>query len=481
MDDFNQFLRIGRKQTVYRPVDKRVKDYKEVVIPRDVKSSAEQGSRCMDCGTPFCHWGCSIGNYIPEWNTFLAEGKWDKAYELLDASNNLPEITGRVCPALCESACVLGINDQPITCRENELAIVEYAFQKGLVKPQPPKMRTGKKVAVIGSGPAGLSAAVQLNKVGHSVTVFEKNQKMGGILRYGIPDFKLDKKVLDRRIKIWKKEGIEFKTSVNVGVDIKASDILKEFDGVCLAGGSEKPRDLPVSGRTLDGIHFAMDYLSLQNRIVSGEDVSKFTSINAKDKKVVIIGGGDTGSDCVGTAIRQGATSITQIEVLSKPPEDRTISQPWPIYPNILKTTSSHEEGVDRLWSVLTNEFIGENGKVKKLKCVKVEFEQPLGQGRPIMNEIVGSDFEIEADLVILAVGFIQPEHTGLLDQLKVDYDEKGNVKTDDTNISSVDKVFAAGDLRRGQSLVVWAISEGRKTAHFIDEFLMGKSDLPVM
>ncbi|MDD4202603.1 MAG: glutamate synthase subunit beta [Candidatus Omnitrophica bacterium] len=481
MGDFNKFLRINREKTVYRPIEERTKDYKEVAVARNTASSIEQSNRCMDCGTPFCHWGCAVGNYIPEWNALLAEGKWDKAYELLIANNNLPEVTGRICPALCESACVLGINDEPITCRENELAIVEYAFQNNIVKPKKPQKRTGKKVAVIGSGPAGLSAADQLNKAGHYVTVFEKNMKLGGIMRYGIPDFKLEKSILDRRIKVWEKEGIEFKTGVNVSTDIQTQDILTKYDAVCLAGGSEKPRDLSVEGRDLDGIFFAMDYLSLQNRVVSSEDVSKYKNINAKNKKVVVIGGGDTGSDCVGTAVRQGALSITQIEVLPKPPVDRMISQPWPTHPTLFKTTSSHEEGVQRYWSVLTKAFAGDNGKIEKLKCVKVGFEQATPKDSLIMKEIAGSEFEIQADLVILAVGFLAPEHKGLLTDLNVEYDQRGNVKTDQSNKTTVAKVFAAGDLRRGQSLVVWAISEGRKTAHFIDKYLMGKSDLPII
>ncbi|MEA3493489.1 MAG: glutamate synthase subunit beta [Candidatus Margulisiibacteriota bacterium] len=435
------FLLHKRKDVQYRPVCERVKDYKGVVKIRPDRQLRDQASRCMDCGTPFCNWGCPLGNYIPEWNDYIYTGQWKKAFELLDATNNLPEITGRVCPAPCEYACVLGINDDPVTIRENELAIIEHAFKKGWIKPNPPEKRTRKKVAVIGSGPAGLSCAVELNKNGHSVTVYEKDAKIGGILRYGIPDFKLEKKILDRRIAIWEKEGIKVKTNTEVKKDPAG------FDAVCWAGGARTPRDLEIEGRNLSGIHFAMDYLSQANKKVSGEKISE-KGINTKGKKVVVVGGGDTGSDCVGTANRQGAKCVVQIELLPQPPECRDGSCPWPKYPLLLKTTSSHKEGAERHWSILTKKFVGEKGKVKNLSCIKVEFE-----GRK-MEEIPGSEFEIEADLVILAVGFLKPELPETL---------------------SKKNVFCAGDSQRGPSLAVWALYEGRETACEIDNYLRGE------
>ncbi len=473
MADPRGFLKFKRKKSAYRPVKERVADYKEASILRLEDSSKEQASRCMDCGTPFCHWGCPIGNHIPEWNNLMFQGKWEKAFQLLDATNNMPEITGRLCPALCEYACVLGINDDAITIRENELDVIELAFKHGLIKPRPPKQRTGKRVAVVGSGPAGLSCAAQLNKAGHNVVVFEKSAKVGGILRYGIPDFKLDKKIIDRRLKLWQKEGIEFKTSVEVGEDYPSKKLLDEFDAVCLTGGSSVPRDLNIEGRELAGIHFAMDYLVQSNQRVAGEKIPKDNLIDAQDKKVVIIGGGDTGADCVGTANRQGASKIVQLEVLPKPPVDRTDDFPWPTYPMLLKTSTSHEEGADRQWSILTKKFSGEGVKVEKLHCIQVEFgPEKDAHNRPIMKEVKGSEFEIEADLVILAVGFIHPQHGGLLNQLGLEFDVRGNVKTDEDFQTSKKKIFCAGDMRRGQSLIVWAVYEGREAARAIDGYL---------
>ena len=479
--DIKGFLKVKRWSTEYRPVCERVKDYQEVFVLRTSAQSQEQGLRCMDCGTPFCHWACPVGNYIPEWNELIAAGEWQKAFELLNATNNMPEITGRLCPALCEYGCVLGINDDPVTIRENELAIIEQAFKKGFIKAQKPKQRTGRKVAVVGSGPAGLSAAAQLNKAGHKVVVFEKYNKAGGILRYGIPDFKLEKWVIDRRLEIWEKEGIRFETGVNVGVDYSASKVLKEFDAVCLTGGSRVPRDLKIEGRELSGINFAMDYLIQSNKRVSGEKISQGSLIDAKGKRVLVIGGGDTGADCVGTANRQGASCVVQIEVMPKPQECRTEDMPWPKYPMLLKSSTSHEEGGERQWAVLTKKFAGENGQVKKVLCVRAEFPGKDAKGCPIMREISGSEFEIEADLVILAIGFVHPEHEGLLKELKLELDQRGNVKTDTNYMTSKKSVFSAGDMHRGQSLIVWAIHEGRHAAYHVDKYLRGTSLLPII
>jgi len=481
MGDPKGFLKLKRNGLQYRPVCERVRDFEWVSKLRAEKDSEEQSSRCMDCGTPFCHWACPIGNYIPEWNDLVFHGEWEKAFELLNATNNLPEITGRICPALCEYACVLGINDDPVTIRDNELSIAEWAFNSKHIKPRPPKKRTGKRVAVIGSGPAGLACADQLNKAGHAVTVFEKDDKAGGILRYGIPDFKLEKKILDRRLNILKKEGIKFNMSSEAGVTFKASQLTKDFDAVCLAGGSRAPRDLKVEGRGLKGVYFAMDYLTQSNKALAGQKIKPADLISAKGKKVLVIGGGDTGADCVGTAHRQGASCVMQVEVLPKPPECRTEGSQWPKYPILLKTTSSHEEGGGREWAVLTKKFIGEGGIVKKASCVKLDFSQKDEKNCPVMKEIPGSEFEIEADLVILAIGFVHPEHSTLLKELGVEFDQRGNVKTDDNYMASGKGIFAAGDMRRGQSLVVWAISEGRRAAYNIDKYLMGDSSLPAL
>ncbi len=488
MGDVKGFLKIKRRVCEYRPAAERVRDYKEVILlPKEADSEA-QASRCMDCGTPFCHWGCPVSNVIPEWNDFVFRKNWKKAWDLLSSTNNMPEVTGRLCPGICEYACVLGINDEPVTIRENELSIAEYAFKKGWVKPNPPKRRTGRKAAVIGSGPAGLACADQLNKLGHKVVVFEKDNKPGGFLRYGIPDFKLEKSIIDRRLRIWKKEGIEFLSGINIGVDYKFARLKKEFDVVCLAGGSRLGRDLKIEGRDLKGIHFAIDYLSQANKRIANEKIPQDLLINAKDKKVVVIGGGDTGADCVGTANRQGATQVTQIELLPEPPVCRSQDYPWPKYPLLLKTSSSHEEGAERHWQVLTKKFIGENGsprgprlrreaseaegRVKKLFCVKVDFSAKDNKGLPIMKEIAGSEFEIEADLVILAMGFLHPERCGLLEEIGVEFDPRGNVKTDSNFMTSQKGVFSCGDMRRGQSLIVWAIYEGRQAASYIYTYL---------
>ncbi|MCM8797776.1 MAG: glutamate synthase subunit beta [Candidatus Omnitrophica bacterium] len=480
MGDIKGFLKVERKTMQNRPVCERIKDFCAVMMLADSRHSQEQASRCMDCGTPFCHWGCPIGNYIPEWNDLLFKGRWADAFRLLQAMNNFPEVTARVCPAPCEYACVLGINDSPVTIRENELAIIEQAFEQGLVKPNPPKKRTGKKIAVVGSGPAGLAAADQLNKVGHKVTVFEKDERIGGILRYGIPDFKLEKWVLDRRFSILEKEGIEFRESTHVGIDLPVSKLKNEFDIVCLACGSREPRDLAIEGRSLSGIHFAMDYLIQTNERVAGKVFPQEALIDAKGKKVVVIGGGDTGADCVGVAHRQGAACVVQIEILPKPADCRTPDFPWPTYPMILKTSTSHEEGGIREWSVLTKGFLGENGRVKKLSCVRVEFKKDSA-GCMRMQEIPGTEFQIEADLVILALGFLHPVHRGLIEELKIELDERGNVRTGKDFMTSLNAVFSCGDMRRGQSQVAWAIADGRSVAHYIDRYLIGRSRLPII
>ena len=469
MGDVRGFLKVERQVAKYRPVCERIKDFGEVNVFPEPEHSQKQASRCMDCGTPFCHWGCPIGNYIPEWNDLVFSGHWQRAFQLLAATNNFPEITGRICPALCEYSCVLGINDDPVTIRENELAIIEYAFQNGLIKPNPPQKRTGREIAIVGSGPAGLSLADQLNKAGHLVVVFEKADKIGGKLRYGIPDFKLEKWVLDRRIEILKREGIVFNTGVYVGKGLKAEYLKKEFDAICLATGCGVPRDLNIEGRGLLGIHFAMDYLIQANKKVNAELIPSDKLIDAKGKRVVVIGGGDTGADCVGVAHRQGAKCVVQIELLAKPPECRTSDYPWPKYPLLCKTTTSHEEGGIREWSISTKKFMGENGQVKKILCSTAT------------SDTAGREFEIEADLVILAMGFLHTEHNGLVKDLGLEFDIKGNVKTDENYMTSVQGIFSCGDMHRGQSLVVWAISEGRKTAHYIDTYLMGESKLPMI
>lgn len=466
MGDLKGFLKIKRESLQCRPVCERVKDFGEVTGRRPEKLSEEQGARCMDCGTPFCHWGCPVGNYIPEWNDLMFNGRWEKAFELLAATNNLPEVTGRVCPAPCEYACVLGINDDPVTVRDNELDIVEYAFRSGLVRNDGRKRRTGKKVAIIGSGPSGIACADQLNKAGHDVTVFERDDKIGGILRYGIPNFKLEKRIIDRRVELLKKAGIKFMTGIEAGIDLKAAQLKKEFDAICLACGSRVPRDLEIEGRGLGGIHFAMDYLTQSNRRTSGESIAPDKIIDAKDKDVLIIGGGDTGADCVGTSHRQGAKCVVQIEILPKPPECRTDQCPWPKYPNLFKTSSSHEEGGERHWSISATRFVGSEGRVRKVSCVRNDS---------------GEKFNIKADLVILAIGFLHPEHTGLVKELGLKLDAKGNIATGSDYMASVNKIFSAGDMRRGQSLIVWAIAEGRRAAYHIDKYLIGKTGLPMI
>ncbi|MFY7652722.1 MAG: glutamate synthase subunit beta [Chitinophagaceae bacterium] len=483
------FLEFTRNLPSKRSPNERVNDYNEFVQPYTEKELNQQSARCMNCGVPFCHSGCPLGNVIPEFNDAVYDGNYREAYEILISTNNFPEFTGRICPAPCESACVLGINQPPVAIEEIEKHIIEIAFEKGFVQPRKPSVRTGKKVAVIGSGPAGLAAAAQLNYAGHLVTVFERDDAAGGLLRYGIPDFKLEKKVVDRRIALMEQEGVQFKYHANVGVNVHINDLLREFNAIVLAGGSTVPRDLPIPGRELKGVHFAMDFLKQNNKNVAKKDPHAFNNIEsniltevvkAANKHVVVIGGGDTGSDCVGTSNRHGAKSVTQFELLPKPPAQRTDHMPWPSYPMLLKTTTSHEEGVERKWAVATKQFIGnDKGELVALKIVDLEWKI-TAEGRPAsFVEVAGSEREIPCDLVLLAMGFVHPQHEGLLKQLDVELDERGNVKaTEKQYQTNITKVFTAGDMRRGQSLVVWAISEGRECARKVDEFLMGHSVL---
>lgn len=467
------FLNISRKEGGYRPKDERVKDYNEVEMRLNAVERREQASRCMECGVPFCHWSCPLGNRQPEWQDRLYKDDIEGAYALLSMTDDFPEFTGRVCPALCEKGCVLNKQHEAVTVRENELAIVERAFAEGRVKPQPPTHRTGKRVAVIGSGPAGLACANQLNRRGHSVTVFEKNEAPGGLLRFGIPDFKLDKSVIDRRVALMEAEGVEFRCGVNVGRDIKATQLLEDYDAVCLAIGAEEPRDLRVEGRELKGVHFALELLRQQNRVNAGRKFTEKERVTAKGKNVLVIGGGDTGSDCVGTSHRQGAISVTQIEIMPKPPVDDNPDTPWPYWPVVLKTSSSHEEGCDRRWLLDTRRFIPDDkGCVSEVEVEEVEWEKDSSNGR--MNLVhTGRKSTIKAELVLLAMGFTNPLAEGLLDQLGVEKDARGNVKVDPlTHATDVDKVFAAGDVASGASLVVRCIAAGRDAAKGIHAYL---------
>lgn len=471
------FLEQDRELPKKRDPKKRISDYNEVDSVIDESITVKQASRCMDCGIPFCHQGCPLGNIIPEFNDAVYQENWKLAYEILISTNNFPEFTGRICPAPCEAACVLGINKPAVAIEYIEKSIIERAFQDGYAKPRIPSVKTDKKVAIVGSGPAGLAAAAQLNYAGHQVTVFERADEIGGLLRYGIPDFKLDKQVLDRRINLMIEEGVKFQTNVEVGSTVTVEQLREEYDAIVLTGGSTIPRDLPIPGRQLKGVHFAMDFLTQQNQRVSGKKVNG-EEIWATGKNVVVIGGGDTGSDCVGTSNRHGAKSVTQIEILSKPPKDRTESMPWPSWPMILRTSTSHEEGCERKWSIVTKEFIGdEQGNLKALKIAEVEIKKSEAGKAPAFVEIPGTEKEIPCELALLAMGFLHPQHTGLLDQLAVDYDDRGNVKATHFQ-TSVEGIFAAGDMRRGQSLVVWAISEGREAARAVDQYLMGQSIL---
>ncbi len=470
MADITGFLKIKRKEAGNRPVNERIRDHSEVEQILNSEDRMLQASRCMECGIPFCHWSCPVDNLIPEWNDLLYKGDWKAAYQRLSATNNFPEFTGRICPASCEHACVLNINKEPVTIRENEVAIVEHAFAEGYIKPVIPEIRTGKKVAIIGSGPAGMAAADLLNQAGHTVTLFEKDNKPGGLLRYGIPDFKLCKDTIDRRISLMEKEGVIVRTLVTVGRDITAEQLEKEFDAICITIGAGHPRDLPINGRDLNGVHFAMDFLKLQNRVNSGELDSSDNPISAEGKKVVVIGGGDTGSDCVGTSIRQKAEKVTQIEILPKPPVERSQDNPWPYYGKVLKTSSSHEEGCERFWNISSVRFIGEDFKVKAIEIEDVEWKNT--DGKYTMAPVTGSRRIIEADLVLLAMGFVHPVLEGLVTDAGLDLNLRKNIKVDNNYKTNRQKFFAAGDSISGASLVVNAIASGRKVAGEIDMYL---------
>jgi len=470
MGDPKGFLKTGIKPAGNRPVHERTGDYSEVEQVLNSEDRQLQASRCMDCGIPFCHWGCPVDNLIPEWNDLLYRGDWKGASERLHSTNNFPEFTGRICPAPCEHSCVLNIGEEPVTIRENEVAIVERAFAEGYIKAAPPKVRSGKKVAVIGSGPAGMAAADQLNKAGHTVTLYEKDEKIGGLLRYGIPDFKLNKRTIDRRLEIMETEGLIVKTGIEIGKDIPGKTIMKDYDAVCIAIGAMQPRDLPVEGRDLDGIHFAMEYLAQQNRVNDGLYVAYDNRITAEGRDVLVIGGGDTGSDCVGTAIRQGAKSVTQIEILPKPPEKRASDNPWPYYAKTLKTSTSHEEGCQRRWGLSTLRFIGMQQRVNQVEVEQVAWDKVNGSFQ--MQAVPETRELIEADLILLAMGFLHPIHEGLLKELDIELNPRKNIQVNQKMSTNLQKVFATGDAATGASLVVTAIASGRRVARKIDEFL---------
>jgi glutamate synthase (NADPH/NADH) small chain len=465
------FLEIEREDRPYEPVEKRIKHWREFVEPLSEQETRDQAARCMDCGIPYCHNGCPVNNQIPDWNDLVYRGDWEEAARNLHSTNNFPEVTGRVCPAPCEASCTLNIEDIPVSIKTIEAAIADRAYAENWIKPELPSRKTGKKIAVVGSGPAGMACAQQLARAGHDVHLFEKHAKAGGLMRYGIPDFKMEKHYLDRRVEQMEAEGVTFHYGAHVGVNLPVDKLAKDHDALVLAGGAEKGRDLPIPGRELDGVHFAMDFLPQQNRRVGNEPLGGVKEILAGGKHVVVIGGGDTGSDCIGTSIRQGAKSVTQFEILPEPPLKENKLMVWPDWPLKLRTSSSQEEGAEREFSVMTREFIGDNGKVKKLRCVRVDDK---------MQPIEGSEFDLDADLVLLAMGFVHPVHEGLVKDLGVELDPRGNVKANVIDYkTSKEKIFACGDLRRGQSLVVWAIREGRQTAHAVDKFLMGETILP--
>jgi glutamate synthase (NADPH) small chain len=478
MGKITGFVEFKRTKQPYRPIEERIRDWRQVMQPWSEEVLGQQAARCMDCGIPFCHEGCPLGNLIPDWNDLVYRGYWREAIDRLHATNNFPEFTGTLCPAPCEGACVLGINDDPVTIKAVELAIIDRAFAEGWVEPQPPKVLTGKRVAVVGSGPAGLAAAQQLRRAGHTVRVFERADRIGGLLRYGIPEFKMEKRVLDRRLEQLEAEGVQFRTRTHVGVNIAVDDLRRDFEAILLTGGACAPRDLPLPGREYEGIHFAMDYLTLQNRRCEGDVIPESHFISARGKRVMIIGGGDTGADCLGTVHRQGAASVHQLEILPQPPPQRAEDNPWPLWPNIYRVSSAHEEGGKRIYSVSTKRFIGDKaGRLKALELGLVEMDRL--DGRPVFRQIEGTDYELPCDLVLLAMGFVGPERPGMLEQLGVRLTERGNVWRDQNWMTTIPGVFTAGDMQRGQSLIVWAIAEGRSAARGIDTYLMGASDLP--
>ena len=479
MGDPSGFLQTPRVPPQRRPVDERMGDYRELYQDWPETEAKDQGSRCMDCSVPFCHMGCPLGNVIPDFNHQVYLGNWEAALRVLQSTNNFPEFTGRICPAPCEAACVLNINDDPVTIEYIEKEIADRGFAEGWIKPEPPQNRTGKKVAVVGSGPAGLAAAQQLNRAGHWVTVFERNEYIGGLLILGIPDFKLDKEVVVRRVDLLSEEAVEFRTGVNVGQDFPVQRLLDEYDAVCLTCGSTEARDLPAPGRQLAGVHFAMEYLTQQNRLLAGQTIDPSERISAEGKRVVILGGGDTGADCLGTALRQGAEVVHQFELLSEPPEKRRSNNPWPQWPMILRSSPAHEEGGVRDYDILTKSFTGRDGQLEQLHAVRLDWSQFDENGRPIMQEIEGSEFDVDADLVLLAMGFLHPDHKGMVEDLALELDPRGNIKADENKMTSRPGVFTGGDASRGQSLVVWAIAEGREMARGVDSYLMGRTSLP--
>ena len=477
------FIEYTRQDISYTPVADRITHYNEFVVSLNDSELTQQAARCMDCGIPYCHSGCPVNNLIPDWNDMVYKEDWQAAIAVLHSTNNFPEFTGRVCPAPCETSCTLNIDDTPVTIKTVERNIVEKAWENGWIEPQIAAHKSGKRVAVVGSGTAGLACAQQLARAGHSVQVFEKQNRIGGLLRYGIPDFKLNKRIIDRRMAQMRTEGVIFHANTHIGVDIPARKLVDEFNAVVLTGGSEHPRDLPIPGREFNGVHFAMDFLRNNSRRVQGDTFHDSEFISATGKHVVVIGGGDTGSDCIGTSTRHGATSVTQLEILPRPPEKENKGLTWPDWPNKMRTSSSQEEGCERMWCVATKEFVSDDeGNVKTVKCIKVEWNKDE-EGNWKMSEVEGSEFELKADLVTLAMGFVHPVHEGMLEELKVELDGMGNIKGETEGTSayktSIDGIFAAGDMRRGQSLVVWAIREGRQCARAVDEYLMGSSDLP--
>ena len=477
MGKLGGFIDIQRRLPQRRAVEERVNDYREVYLPWPVEAAREQGARCMECGVPFCHHGCPLGNLIPDWNDLVYRDRWREAIDQLHRTNNFPEFTGRLCPAPCEPACVLSINDDPVTIKAIEQSIIDRAFEEGWVRADPPAHRTGKNIAVVGSGPAGLAAAQQLNRAGHWVTVYEKSDRIGGLLRYGIPDFKIEKWLLDRRIDLMSAEGVSFEAGYDVGVDIGAEELRDRFDAVVLCIGAGQPRDLPVPGRELRGVHFAMEYLPQQNRRVAGDIITADATLSARGKRVIILGGGDTGADCLGNVHRERCTSVHQFELLPRPPDSRAQDNPWPLWPLIMRTSSAHEEGGERDYSIETTHFSGTDGRVEQVHAVRVEMRNV--DGRPQFAHVPGSEFTMDADLVLLAMGFVHPVHQGLVEQLGVDRDARGNIAVDADYQSSLPGIFCAGDAHRGASLIVWAIAEGRQAARGCDRVLMGSTRLP--